>query len=100
MANPIFRLFSRHAEVDTRTGDVAERPFWGYGCCVRALQRHLSEQPESPVAARKTTHRRYGRRSSDPNEPCAKACHIVPLARNALHRREKKCTFRRWGLML
>ena len=27
MANPIFRLFSRHAEVDTRTGDVAERPF-------------------------------------------------------------------------
>jgi hypothetical protein len=40
--------------------------FGGYGCCVRALQRHLSEQPESPVAARKTTHRRYGRRSSDP----------------------------------
>jgi hypothetical protein len=44
MANPKFRLFSRHAEVHTRTGDVAERPFWGYGSCVRALQRHLSEQ--------------------------------------------------------
>src|ERR1700678_3588964 len=87
MANPIFRLFSRHAEVDTRTGDVAERPFWCYGSCVRALQRHLSEQLESPVAARKTTHRPYGRRSSAPElshglEPCPAAISSCPRPTN------------------
>jgi hypothetical protein len=38
MANPKFRLSGRHAEVDTSSGDVAERPFCAEGWSVRAAR--------------------------------------------------------------
>jgi hypothetical protein len=38
MAIPKFRLSGRHAEVDTSSGDVAERPFCAEGWSVRAAR--------------------------------------------------------------
>src|ERR1700678_1574766 len=57
MENPKFRLSGRHAEVDTRSGDVAERPFCAAGWSVRAartrcLSRRRRLQVKHKVAIR------------------------------------------------
>ena len=62
-----FRLFSRHAEVDTRSGDVAERPFCAAGWGARAARtRCLSSsrrlQVKHKVAFRSMRGCAFGKR--------------------------------------